>query len=61
MNKYYPTKEINCAWLLEMNQNRTMDGIKNIIGIIIEYNNEKLFYSILDDCFFIFFPFPLPL
>lgn len=52
MNKYYPTKEINYAWLLEMNQNRTMDGIKNIIGIIIEYNNEKLFYSILDDCFF---------
>lgn len=27
-------------------------GIKNIIGIVVEYNNENLFYSILDDCFF---------
>ena len=52
MNKYYPTKKINSAWLVETDSYRSMGGIKNIIGIIVEHNNERLFYSILDDCFF---------
>lgn len=52
MNKYYPTKKINCAWLVEVDSDRSMGGIKNVIGIIVEHNNERLFYSILDDCFF---------
>lgn len=47
MNKYYPTKQINSAWLMEID-----GGIKNIIGIIVKHKNENLFYSILDDCFF---------
>lgn len=49
MNKVYPTKEITSAWLTD----RMFGGIKNIIGIVVEYDNQKLFYSILDDCFFL--------
>ena len=52
MNKYYPTKKINSAWLVETDSYRTMGGIKNVIGVIVEHNSERLFYSILDDCFF---------
>ena len=52
MNKYYPTKKINSAWLVETDSDRSIGGIKNVIGIIVEHNNERLFYSILDDCFF---------
>lgn len=52
MNKYYPTQQINSAWLMEIKSDRTMGGIKNIIGIVIKHKNETLFYSILDDCFF---------
>lgn len=51
MNKYYPTKQINSAWLMEID-----GGIKNIIGIAVKHNNEDLFYSILDDCFFRILP-----
>ena len=56
MNKMYPTKKINSAWLVETDSYRSMGGIKNIIGITIEYNNELLFYSIFDDRFFRILP-----
>ncbi|GEM_PF-4366518 len=56
MNKMYPTKKINSAWLVETDSYRSMGGIKNIIGITVEYNNELLFYSIFDDCFFRILP-----
>lgn len=46
MNKYYPTKKINSAWLVETDSDRSIGGIKNVIGIIVEHNNERLFYSI---------------
>ncbi len=52
MNKYYPTKKIDSAWLVEVCSDKTIGGIKNIIGITVDYSNEKLFYSIFDDCFF---------
>lgn len=56
MNKYYPTKKIDSAWLVEIDSYRSMVGIKNIIGIVVEHNSERLFYSILDDCFFKILP-----
>ena len=56
MNKYYPTKEIVAGWLTETKGGRTLGGIKNIIGIVMKHNNESLFYSILDDCFFRILP-----
>ena len=56
MNKYYPTKELVGGWLIEANTSRTLGGIKNIIGIIVKYNDEELFYSIFDDCFFRLLP-----
>lgn len=56
MNKYYPTQQIKSAWLAEVCPDRTIGGIKNIIGIIVKHNNQNLFYSILDDCFFRIFP-----
>lgn len=52
MNKLYPTKEISSAWLVETDSYSEMNGIKNIIGITINYDNDLLFYSIFDDCFF---------
>ena len=56
MNKYYPTKELVGGWLIEANTARTLGGIKNIIGIIVRYNDKELFYSIFDDCFFRLLP-----
>lgn len=57
MNKEYPTKKIDSAWLVEVCSDRTIGGIKNIIGIVVEHYNEELFYSIFDDCFFRILPF----
>lgn len=48
MSKCYPTKEID--------SNKSMNGIKNIIGIKVTHKKEILFYSILDDCFFRIIP-----
>ena len=55
MNKYYPTKELVGGWLIEANT-ATLGGIKNIIGIIVRYNEKELFYSVFDDCFFRLLP-----
>ena len=56
MNKLYKTTDINSAWLIEVDsKNNSLDGIKNIIGIKVTHNKEHLFYSIFDDCFFLFF------
>lgn len=57
MNKYYQTKNIYSAGLLEI-QNEAIHicGIKNVMGVIVYHNNEELFYSILDDCFFRILP-----
>lgn len=52
MNKYYPVKQINSAWLVEVRAGSTIVGIKNIMGIVVKHDNDNLFYSILDDCFF---------
>ena len=53
MDKYYNTKEIRSGWLFDVSVNgRSYGGIKNVIGIIVNHNNEKLFYSIFDDCYF---------
>ena len=57
MNKYYPIKQIKSAWLTEVSSDRSLNGIKNILGIVVTYNSENLFYSILDDCFFRIIPF----
>ena len=35
---------------------KTLGGIKNIIGITVRHNDTELFYSILDDCFFRLLP-----
>ena len=56
MNKYYSTKELVGGWLTEVTTERTLGGIKNIIGIIVRHNGTELFYSILDDCFFRLLP-----
>lgn len=57
MNNVYKTMDLYTAWLFEVNsQCNRLDGIKNIMGIKIIHNNEYLFYSILDDCFFRVFP-----
>lgn len=57
MNKYYPIKEVKSAWLMEIYSDRSICGIKNILGITVTYHSENLFYSILDDCFFRILPF----
>ena len=56
MNKYYPTKELVAGLLTEINSSITLKGIKNVIGIVVKNNEEELFYSILDDCFFRILP-----
>lgn len=56
MNKVYSTRDIIGGNLQEMFDNRGRCGIKNAIGLIAYYNDEKLFYSILDDCFFRILP-----
>lgn len=56
MNKKYPTRNIVDGNLQEMFGNKGRCGIKNVIGLIVYFNNETLFYSILDDCFFRILP-----
>lgn len=52
MNKLYRTLDLYAAWLVEVDSYNSYGGIKNIIGIKLEYNGENLFYSILDNCIF---------
>lgn len=52
MNKIYDVKKIEHAWLYETRNDKSISGVKNIIGIRIKYNGRDLFYSIIDDCFF---------
>lgn len=56
MNKLFPTKQITSAWLAEITPERTISGIKNIIGIKLKYNEKEIFYSIFDECFFKIMP-----
>lgn len=56
MNKLYPVKQIYSAHLQEVCPNNSRSGIKNIIGLIVVFNEEELFYSIFDDCFFRLLP-----
>ena len=55
MNKLYPTKEIYSGWLYGLSctdGTRHICGNKNILGMCVVYEGRKIFYSILDDCFF---------
>ena len=53
MNKLYKTLDLYDAWLVEINPRyNSTCGIKNIIGLKVMYNDENLFFSIFDDCFF---------
>lgn len=56
MNRIYKTSDLYSANLLSIDSYNSYGGIKNIIGIKVEYKEENLFYSILDDCFFRIFP-----
>lgn len=56
MEKQYKTLELIDANLQEILKTKARAGYKNIIGILVDYKNEKLFYSILDDCFFRILP-----
>lgn len=55
MNKLYPTKEIYSGWLYSLSYTDEIESIcgnKNIFGMCVVHKGRKLFYSILDDCFF---------
>ena len=56
MNRIYRTSDLYSANLLEIDSYDGYGGIKNIIGIKVEYRGKNLFYSILDDCFFRILP-----
>lgn len=56
MSKLYPVKQLYSAWLQEVCPGNSRSGIKNIIGLIVVFDNEEIFYSILDDCFFRLLP-----
>lgn len=51
MQKFAMEKLI-LAQLMESYEYGTFWGIKNMIGVIVEFSNKKYFYSIFDDCFF---------
>ena len=55
MNKFYPTKEIYSGWLYSLSYTdgtKHICGNKNVFGMCVLYKERKIFYSILDDCFF---------
>lgn len=56
MNKLYPVKKLYSANLQKVCSDNSREGLKNIIGLIISYNGEEYFYSILDDCIFKLLP-----
>lgn len=56
MNKLYRTLDLYTSWLVEVDSYNSYGGIKNILGVKVEYNGENLFYSILDNCFFRILP-----
>ena len=56
MNKLYKTLDLYAAWLVEVDSQYHMGGIKNIIGLKVANKGENLFFSILDDCFFRILP-----
>lgn len=56
MNKKYHTLSIIGANLSKIQSDTSRAGYKNIIGIVVKHNEEELFYSILDDCFFRILP-----
>lgn len=58
MNKLYPVKKLYSGNLQKICSDNSRLGLKNIIGLIIFFNGEEYFYSILDDCVFKLLPTP---